>query len=50
MIGAGIYNNLPPRSRLHINPEDALETWLQITSQTGTGQTATDGLRGSSLF
>lgn len=25
-----------PQSRLHINSEDNLETWLQISSQTGT--------------
>ncbi len=34
-----------PQSRLHINSEDDLETWFQITNQTGTGQTANDGFR-----
>ena len=34
-----------PQSRLHINAEEDLETWLQISNATGTGQTEFDGFR-----
>lgn len=44
-IGPVFTNPTPPQSRLHINAEDALTTHLQITSETGTGQTAADGTR-----
>ncbi len=46
-IGIGpVFDNIKaPRSRVHINSEDRLYTWLQITNQNGTGQTANDGLR-----
>ena len=42
------FTNAPamqPQSTLHINREDNFETWLQITNQTGTGQTLNDGFR-----
>ncbi|WKZ76032.1 MAG: tail fiber domain-containing protein [Vicingaceae bacterium] len=34
-----------PQSLLHMSRNDSLDTWLQITNQFGTGQTAADGLR-----
>jgi hypothetical protein len=37
--------NTLPQSRLHINSEEKLETWLQISNQNGTGQAETDGFR-----
>lgn len=37
--------NSRPQSRLHINSEESLETWLQISNMDGTGQLATDGFR-----
>lgn len=45
-VGIGpVFTSTLPQSRLHINSEDNLDTWLQITNQTGTEQTQTDGLR-----
>ncbi len=48
-VGIGpVFTNIQtarPQSRLHINSEGNLETWFQISSQTGTGQTQTDGFR-----
>ncbi len=51
-IGPLFTDPLPPQSRLHINAESALPTFMQITNVDnpvtnilGTGQTATDGLR-----
>lgn len=37
--------NSRPQSRLHINSEETLDTWLQISNMDGTGQTQTDGFR-----
>ncbi len=34
-----------PQSRLHINSEGNLDTWIQVSNQTGTGQTMFDGFR-----
>ena len=44
-IGIGpLFNNTQlPQNRLHINAEDALPNYLQVTNQTSTGQTANDG-------
>ncbi|MDY0217193.1 MAG: tail fiber domain-containing protein [Bacteroidales bacterium] len=45
-VGIGpVFTTVRPQSRLHINSEGNLETWLQISNQTGTGQTQTDGFR-----
>jgi hypothetical protein len=46
-VGIGpVFNedNLP-QNRLHINAEDNLAVFTQISNELGTGQTATDGLR-----
>lgn len=34
-----------PQSLLHMSRDQQKDTWLQVTNQTGTGQTAADGLR-----
>lgn len=44
-VGPVFSNSSQPQSQLHINPEGVLPAWLQISSQSGTGQLATDGLR-----
>lgn len=44
-IGPLFTNTFFPQSRMHMHSEDQLPTWLQITNETGTGQTAQDGLR-----
>lgn len=44
-IGPAFTNIVPPNSLVHLNRDGNKETWLQITNQTGTGQTVTDGLR-----
>lgn len=43
----GINNALyvAPQSLMHMSRDNNKATWLQITNQNGTGQTATDGLR-----
>ncbi len=44
-IGPVFTQAAPPQSRLHINAEDNLEAWFQISNENATGQTGTDGLR-----
>jgi hypothetical protein len=44
-IGPMFSNSSLPQNRLHINAEDNLTTFLQISNESGTGQTANDGLR-----
>lgn len=44
-IGPVFSNTTQPTSLLHLNRELTQQTWLQVTNQTGTGQTANDGLR-----
>ncbi len=43
-IGPMFTNALPPQNRLHMNAEDNLANFLQISNTTGTGQGALDGL------
>ncbi len=40
---AGLY--VRPQSLMHMSRDQAKDTWMQITNQTGTGQTVTDGFR-----
>lgn len=42
-IGPMFTNAAPPQNRLHINAEDNLATFVQISNELGTGQTANDG-------
>ncbi len=42
-IGPRFNNNSQPQSQLHINGENAVPTYLEITNQSSTGQTAGDG-------
>ncbi|PKP38443.1 MAG: hypothetical protein CVT98_05065 [Bacteroidetes bacterium HGW-Bacteroidetes-15] len=44
-VGPVFTDAAPPQSRLHINAEERMNNWLQISNQTGTGQLASDGLR-----
>lgn len=44
-IGPLFTNALSPQSRLHLNSEDNLATFVQVTTQTGTNSTVNDGLR-----
>jgi hypothetical protein len=44
-IGPLFTETFSPQSRLHMNAEDNHPTYLQITTQTGTGMTAADGMR-----
>ncbi len=44
-IGPRFNNSQQPQSTLHINQEDNASSWFQITNQSVTGQTITDGLR-----
>jgi len=41
-VGIGVTT---PQNRLHLSSVNNTETFLQITNESGTGQTATDGLR-----
>jgi len=43
-IGPRFVNSAQPQSQLHINAENGVDTWLQITNQ-NIGQTAGDGIR-----
>lgn len=44
-VGPVFSDALPPQSRFHMNAEERMNNWFQISNQTGTGQTANDGLR-----
>ncbi len=44
-IGPVFTDLLPPTNRLHMNAEENLAVFMQISNQIGTGQTATDGLK-----
>lgn len=44
-FGPVFTNAAQPQSLLHLNRDGNNQTWFQITSQTGTGQTQNDGLR-----
>jgi len=44
-IGPLFTNALPPQNRLHMNSEDWVDNYLQISSQNGTGQTGNDGVK-----
>jgi len=44
-IGPRFNNSQQPQSTLHINQENNASSWFQITNQSVTGQTITDGLR-----
>lgn len=44
-VGPVFTDAAPPQSRFHMNAEERMNNWLQISNQTGTGQTANDGLR-----
>jgi hypothetical protein len=43
-IGPMFTNVLPPANRLHVNAEDNLGTFIEVSNSTGTGQTGNDGL------
>ncbi len=43
-IGPDFTNALPPQNRLHINAENNLATFIEISNTQGTGQTGNDGL------
>jgi hypothetical protein len=44
-MGPRFSNAAQPQSQLHINAENTAAAWLQVTNQSNTGQSATDGLR-----
>ena len=44
-LGPRFSNAAQPQSQFHINAENLVPVWLQLSSQNGTGQAATDGLR-----
>jgi hypothetical protein len=44
-MGPRFSNAAQPQSQLHINGENSVNTWFQLSSQTGTGMAATDGFR-----
>ncbi|MCG9909654.1 MAG: hypothetical protein MH137_00005, partial [Flavobacteriales bacterium] len=43
-MGPRFSNAAQPQSQLHINGENAVSTWFQLSNQTGTGMLAADGL------
>ncbi|MCG9912345.1 MAG: tail fiber domain-containing protein [Flavobacteriales bacterium] len=44
-MGPRFSNAAQPQSQLHINGENAVSTWFQLSNQTGTGMLAADGFR-----
>jgi len=44
-VGPVFTDAAPPQSRFHINAEERMNNWLQISNQLGTGQANSDGLR-----